>query len=291
MWGRDSHADRGTGQRGRRVMEAGPALALFAGGGVVEAPVLVLAAHPDDEVIGLGGQLPRLRRLHLLHVTDGAPRDGGDAAAHGFATVADYAAARGRELSAALALAGQDPGCAAGLGIADQQAALQLPRLVDAVAAALRALRPAILVTHPHEGGHPDHDATALAAQEACRRLAREGLPVPARLEMTSYHAAPGGIAVGRFLPAPGCPPVALRLDDHARDLKARMLGCFATQRRTLAQFPVTPEELLRAAPAYDFTRPPHPGPLFYETFPWGMTGERFRALAAAALAMREDAA
>ena len=50
-----------------------------------------------------------------------------------------------------------------------------------------------------------------------------------------------------------------------------------------LAPFPLD-EERFRAAPLYDFTRPPHPGTLHYERHPWGMSGERFRALARAAL-------
>jgi hypothetical protein len=63
------------------------------------------------------------------------------------------------------------------------------------------------------------------------------------------------------------------------------MIDCFATQRATLAQFPVGGVERLRPAPRYDFTQAPHPGRLFYEHHPWGMSGERFRRLAAEASA------
>jgi LmbE family N-acetylglucosaminyl deacetylase len=247
----------------------------LAAGGPVHMPVLLIAAHPDDETIGLGGTLPRLGDLRILHVTDGAPRDGRDAAAHGFATLADYAAARRAELAAALRLAGQDPARAETLGIPDQDAALHLPALAAAILDRLRSWRPALVITHPYEGGHPDHDATAFAAALACRRAGG-----PALVEMTSYHAAPSGIATGRFLPAEGCPEVTLPLDDATRDMKRRMLACFASQAATLGQFEVPPEERLRPAPAYDFARPPHPGQLFYERFPWGMTGARFRDLA-----------
>ena len=54
-------------------------------------------------------------------------------------------------------------------------------------------------------------------------------------------------------------------------------------QRAVLAPFPIG-EEAFRTAPAYDFTRPPHPGRLHYENYPWGMDGARFRDLAAQAL-------
>lgn len=68
-----------------------------------DARVAVVGAHPDDETIGAGAQLARLRRLTLVHVTDGAPRNGRDAAAAGFADPRAYAEARRAELDAALA--------------------------------------------------------------------------------------------------------------------------------------------------------------------------------------------
>ena len=243
--------------------------------------VLVVAAHPDDETIGLGGQFPRLCDLILWHVTDGAPRNGRDAATQGFATRGAYAEARRRELAAALRLAGRDPSCARSLGIPDQEAAYHLPEIAHGVAQAIRSTRPAVVVTHPYEGGHPDHDATAFGVHAALHLLRRVGEATPPLLEMTSYHAGPQGIAVGRFLPAEGCMPTLLPLSDEAREHKRRMLACFATQQAMLRYFPATEVEPLRVAPAYDFCVPPHPGTLFYEGFDWGMTGAHFRALAA----------
>jgi len=253
---------------------------LASGAGVTDLPLLVVVAHPDDEVIGLGAQLRRFRDATILHVTDGAPHDGRDAAMHGFADTGAYAAARRSELLATLDLAGIGADRALQLGIPDQQAALNLPRLTRQVAAIIAERRPAILVTHAYEGGHPDHDAAAFAVHAALRLL---GPPRPLLLEMTCYHAGPEGVVLGRFLPAEGCDPVAITLSLQARALKRRMIGCFATQREVLAPFP-TDAESLRPAACHDFARPPHPGRLHYENFPWGMTGERFRHLAAQAL-------
>ena len=54
--------------------------------------VLVVAAHADDETVGMAARLRHLAAsVSIAHVTDGAPRNGLDATAHGFATLADYA--------------------------------------------------------------------------------------------------------------------------------------------------------------------------------------------------------
>src|SRR3546814_11063380 len=68
--------------------------------------VVVVAAHPDDEVIGTGAQFVRLRHVSFIHVTDGAPRDMRDADAAGFQTRDGYRQARRSGLLAALAVAG-----------------------------------------------------------------------------------------------------------------------------------------------------------------------------------------
>ena len=43
-------------------------------------------------------------------------------------------------------------------------------------------------------------------------------------------------------------------------------------------------KEVFRRQPAYDFTRPPHPGTLNYEEWKWPMTGSEVSAAFAALL-------
>ncbi|HKW52107.1 MAG TPA: PIG-L family deacetylase, partial [Stellaceae bacterium] len=212
------------------------------------------------------------------------PRNESDARAAGFAGWAEYAAARRREAEAALALAGLAPERLTGLGIADQQTAHNLAAPAQRLATLLQEGGFAMVITHAYEGGHPDHDATALAVHAACRLIEGQGEKPPRLIEMAGYHALGGRFTAGTFIAhAEAGRPATVILDAAARRLKRRMLDCHATQRAVLAPFTVEVERF-RAAPRYDFRLPPHPGPLHYDTQRWGMTGDRWRGLAQAVL-------
>jgi LmbE family N-acetylglucosaminyl deacetylase len=245
--------------------------------------ILIVAAHPDDETIGLGAQLCRFDDALLVHITDGAPRDGRDAMAHGFTSLADYATARRRELTAALEAGGAAHLRTVCLGIVDQEAMHHLVSLTERLRDLLERESPHVVITHAYEGGHPDHDAATFAVHAACR-LATEQ---PALLDMALYHRRDGRLVSGEFLPAAAHAQdrgatIALSEDDRQR--KQRMMDCFVTQRWLLVQLD-TGVERFRTAPDYDFAAAPHPGELHYETLGWGITGLEWRRYAAAALA------
>lgn len=246
-------------------------------------PVVIVAAHPDDEVIGAGARLMAISRIGFIHVTDGAPRNVKYARDAGFSDRRAYAAARRREWHAVLACLGLSPSCSNLLEVADQEAALDLANLTKRLAALLERSGPEIVVTHPYEGGHPDHDAVAFAAHAARRLLEARRKDVPVLIEMTSYHARYDGLATGEFLPPAGPEVVSLELSEREREFKRRLFDCYASQRDVLAAFPLQAESF-RLAPDYDFQAPPHPGQLFYERFDWGTTGPRWREHAARAL-------
>ena len=253
--------------------------ALAAGAPVDGRHVAIVVAHPDDETIGIGGQLALLADVVVVHVTDGAPRNGGDAVRHGFGTRQAYARARRAELEAAVHLAGVPADALIGLGLPDQEAGLQLAALARRLADVLGEHRIEVVLTHAYEGGHPDHDATAFAVRAAARLAGVQGV-----VEMPFYRAAPEGWAKQSFMVDPRVPAIAIWLDADARASKQRMMAAHASQAETLAGFDVKVERF-RRAPAHDFAVPPNGGDLLYERYPWGMTGPRWQALVRAAQA------
>jgi N-acetylglucosamine malate deacetylase 2 len=240
---------------------------------------MIVVAHPDDETIGIGGHLSSLNDTTILHVTDGAPRDLADARKHGFANCRDYADARRSELIMAMSEAGIGADQLVGLGISDQEPAHNMMPLALQLAGFFRDRKPRFVLTHPFEGGHPDHDATAFSVAAACRLMRHAGAVPPVVIEMASYHAGAHGPVYQDFLDDTVAPVIARSLAGPALERKRRMLACFLTQRRILAPFK-SPIERFRTAPRYDFCSLPNGGRLLYEQLRLGLTGPQWLVLA-----------
>lgn len=241
-----------------------------------EAPrVLAVVAHPDDEVLGLGGRMRHVAaQLHVAYVSDGAPDDEGFFRPLGFEHREEYAAARRAEALQGLALARVVESRAHALGVTDQQVTPALERVVNWLIVLIARLAPEGVITHAYEGGHPDHDATACAVHVALERLGG-GRGRPCTLwEFASYHLQGTELVRGRFIPDASAAEERVPLDEAARALKLGLLDCHATQREFLSTFPIDAEHF-RLAPRYDFSRPPA-APFFYDRVDWGVSGASF---------------
>jgi len=241
--------------------------------------IAVLAAHPDDETIGVSALLARLPQSAIVYVTDGAPRDRGLWPPGMACAREEYAEVRRKEAAKALAHTGIGEEQISWLGAADQEAILEARTLALKVAEFLRDHTVDLLITHPYEGGHPDHDSAALVGRRAISML--DGA-APELFEMTSYHVRNGQCVTGEFLNSEPSSEIVLELSDESHERKRKMMKEYTSQRVVLQNFPITSERL-RMASEYDFSRAPHEGKLWYECMGWPMTGRRWRELALAA--------
>ncbi|HKO98183.1 MAG TPA: PIG-L family deacetylase [Pyrinomonadaceae bacterium] len=243
----------------------------------------VIVAHPADEVIGAGCLISKLVDVTILHVTDGVPPDLDDVNSARWANTEEYAEARRQECLAALAIANVPKDRVVSLDVPDHFAIQCLIELTRKIAAFLQHSGADIVVTHPYEGGHPDHDATAFATHSAIRLLKENGLKPPALFEMALHPSTDFKARVSEFLPGADGETTTLLLDERALELKLRMLNCFATQSESLQVSPIGPEKFRRPS-NYDFAAPPTEGKLYYENFDWAPSGKEWQSLANQAL-------
>ncbi|ATB35673.1 LmbE-like protein [Cystobacter fuscus] len=242
---------------------------------------LFVTAHPGDAVRGASWLLRRSSHAHVVHVTERASGDDTFAAPD---TPEAHARLSEQASFEALSLAGLGPERLLSLGTMERTASEELVPLTECLVALLKALRPTLLVVHPYEGGHPDHDAAAFISHAAVALLVRGGRTPPSLLEMAVPACGHLGLHPFGFQSTLDDQPVAsVALSAGDRALKQRMLACHASPGWDSGSAPSAPEHY-RLAPRYDFTRPPRAGRLLYEVPTPGMTAVRWRRLARRAL-------
>lgn len=173
------------------------------------APLVVLAPHPDDELLGAGALIARAVRagrvVAVVLLTDGAASHPGQAG---------LAERRLAEARAGVAALGLDPACLTSLGVAD--GTLEAGTL-DLAPLTARLPRRAVLVVTDPTDAHPDHRAAFGVATRLCAPLAASALwtmPVSQRID-------------GLFTPTPRWQRVAV---GELAGVKAAALAAHASQ-------------------------------------------------------------
>ena len=190
-------------------------------------PVVVVAAHPDDETFGAGGLIHTCARaghpVSVITVTDG----------EGARTdLPEPGTIRRREMRAALSCLSFRYIQWHRLGMPDGNVVSHESSLERAIKTRLPA--DATLIAPFERDGHPDHEAVA----RVCIALARRrGLSVLRYPIWAWHHSSPGAWRHAEF--------VRFDLSAEAQLAKSRAIRCFASQLDATSSHAVMPAHVL----------------------------------------------
>jgi LmbE family N-acetylglucosaminyl deacetylase len=190
-------------------------------------PIIVVAAHPDDETFGAGGLIHSCasagQQVAVITVTDG---EGARTDLERPGTV------RRREMRAALS-------CLSGRYIQWHRLGMPDGNVISNESVLERAIKTrlpgdATLVAPFELDGHPDHEAVG----RVCITLARRrGMPLVRYPIWAWHHTAPGTWQKAEF--------VKFELSAEAQLAKSRAIRCFASQLDDSTSPPVMPAHVL----------------------------------------------
>ncbi|AJE81326.1 MULTISPECIES: PIG-L deacetylase family protein [Streptomyces] len=190
-----------------------------------DGPVLLVAAHPDDEVLGFGGTLAQLtptREVHVLTLTDGEASHPGSR----LMPPPTLARARRKELAEALDILGVEPAARHRLGLPDTRLGAHETTATERIGELLHAIGAPLCVAPWRGDLHADHEAAGRAARSAAAAAGADLWQYP----IWMWHwAGPDDERV----PWQACG--RLPLTAEARIRKDRALRCFRTQTAPLA--------------------------------------------------------
>jgi LmbE family N-acetylglucosaminyl deacetylase len=192
-----------------------------------EGPLLVVAPHPDDEIMGAGGLIHTWagmgRSVTVLSVTDG------EAA---LPARANLDRIRREELKEALRKLCATHVSVVRLGIPDGRVAEFQNKLRSAI---VSLIEPAMTMIAPYErDGHPDHDVVG----SVCCEIARSRDIPLARYPIWTWHRAdPTEFREESWGKFP--------LDSEARRAKTHALQCFMSRLQPDRHDPIVPRHML----------------------------------------------
>ena len=222
--------------------------------------ILILIPHPDDEVVGCGTLIERAHatgaETFALALTTGVP-----------STDRLWPWQRLDHQERIARRYDEYDRATTGLGLVDV-GRLRIPtrtlkdhlhEALSLVSRAIQSVRPDRLWAPAYEGGHQDHDSANFLASLVRRRVEV--------WEFSEYSFSGGTVRSNQFTESrPGQITIELTLSEQRR--KQALLAGYRSERKNLRHIR-TQEESIRPLPDYDYARPPHELPLFYQRFQW----------------------
>jgi LmbE family N-acetylglucosaminyl deacetylase len=235
--------------------------------------VLVLVAHADDESVGYGALLQKMREAVVVIATDGAPQD--RYFWERFGSREAYAAVRRGEARQAM----RQAGVRELVLLAEEDQRLEDQRLFLNLAAAywlleklVERVRPEAIATLAYEGGHPDHDSCSLLGMRLGEQF---GVPVwEAPLYSSAYGK--GEMRLQRFI-CETDDEVTVAIDAGELEGKRAMCAQYASQGDFLQTCDAR-REVVRRQVKYTSALPPHEGRTNYEQWQWWMSAQEVSA-------------
>lgn len=214
--------------------------------------ILVLAPHPDDEVVGAAIAMRRAlaagAEASVLFLTTGVPQ-----AAWPWEGPGAYASRVERRKAEALAVADRLDFAVEGFLEIPSRGLLERIEGIRAVVSKSKAQE---LWVPAYEGGHQDHDAANALGHSLRSRFVVK--------EFAEYNFIGGRINANSFADGKG----AMLLNAEERALKRELLGMYASERGNL-NYVTCENEAIRELASHDYSKPAHAGTLFRERFHW----------------------
>jgi LmbE family N-acetylglucosaminyl deacetylase len=222
--------------------------------------ILILIPHPDDEVVGCAAAIARARatgaRVFGVYLSHGCIAK----KTMWFWQRGNYANDVARRLDEAARVADFLGITMVGGNV--QRAAREiwpdLQTVYGDIAQAMQQCAPDCIWVPAYEGGNPDHDALNALSSTI------KHIPI---YEMAEYHFAHGVAHSNAFLAVKGN-EIVLRLSVEEQQMKRAALNLYASEKKNLGAIDVS-QESFRPLAAYDYTRRPHEGKVWYERFQW----------------------
>jgi LmbE family N-acetylglucosaminyl deacetylase len=222
--------------------------------------ILLLAAHPDDEVVGCCAAIGRARAqgssVSILFLTTGIPgreRLWFWQRSH-YSNYVERRRAEARQVCTGLGAQ-----IVAFSDVPSRELAAYLNKARKLVLEHFSTAPADMLWVPAYEGGHPDHDMANFIGS-TLRGKAQVW-------EYSEYNFFGEKTRSNVFFAANGS-ELQLTLSSEERQAKTNALNMYASERRNL-NYVRTEQEMFRPLAEYDYKQQPHAGTLFYRRYAW----------------------